>query len=649
MAENPETNPTQTETNQRKLVINVPAALLSTLRTTCAAKADVSLLGRIQGKHPGLKALTAWARDTLHPSFVFLSLKTNNLFEVTFSNPEGRIHALTQTELTCDSTAISFSSWRPHFDPKTTHSDDQLDYPVWVQIVDLCQILRDESFLRTIGAQMGQVITIDNSDAYRAKLFGPRIRLLVQSLNTLPQTIVLPRLDREGTVEYKLEYSGLPNQCGRCRSREHQVRYCPKREIKLQQRPKIPNTTPTQRGRERTELPSIRRETTHKESVEQEPVQETPELEIAQETSTPATPPADPGNVQEKQQEASSTPLIHPVNSTQPSEQEPATPAPTDSMPEQESQQVVNTPPAPPANSFQPTQSGAEETTIQDPELQPNDINFPMLPSPKPKTPPHKPSTPNPPEPIDLTPQFIWRPKATSETTKQNKGKEKMQQQGPDTAPLTRQGYRSGRLAEDFWTALGMPNIPPSPRKKLRVVPFITKNEDQVEYLVNENNTCLMNITEVNIAELLAGIPWTTNRAQQHVVNEIAQALHKVLMFNNTRTSPFQKWSQGKWFASWTSNRDWEHTCTLYVCIAVPEAKVKVRKGRDLGWRRIPGFIKELISAPQPASIQATTTHGTQWQEMAGTQEVRSYAPDQHPTPISPNRFEVLREDNSSS
>jgi hypothetical protein len=97
-----------------------------------------------------------------------------------------------------------------------------------MQIVDLCQILREEAFLRAIGEQLGQVITIDTSEAYKAKLLGPRIRLLVQDPNDLPQSIVIPRFDGEGEAEYELEFSGLPNQCGRCRARDHQVRNCPK-------------------------------------------------------------------------------------------------------------------------------------------------------------------------------------------------------------------------------------------------------------------------------------------------------------------------------------------------------------------------------------------------------------------------------------
>lgn len=212
----------------RKLIANILEEILATLRSTCAAKAEVSLLGRIHGKHPGLKALTAWARDTLHPSLSFLSLKTHNLFEVAFTHPEGRIHALTQADLLCETATIFFSSWRPHFDSKVPQAEESLDHPVWVQIVDLCQVLREEPFLKLIGEQIGQVISIDNSEAYRSKLFGPRIRLLVQDLQRLPQMVVIPRLDGEGIVEYSLEYSGLPNQCGRCRGHDHLVRNCPK-------------------------------------------------------------------------------------------------------------------------------------------------------------------------------------------------------------------------------------------------------------------------------------------------------------------------------------------------------------------------------------------------------------------------------------
>jgi hypothetical protein len=177
--------------------VTIPEDLWASLRAQCDSTASVTLLGRIQGKHPGLKALTAWAKETLHSSLSLLSLQANNVFEVTFEQPEGRTHALNQADLKCESAAIFFSSWQPHFDATQPH-ETRLDHPVWMQVVNLCQILRNEEFLHAIGEQIGQVISIDSSEAYRAKLFGPRIRLLVQDLDSLPQTVRLPRLDGKG-------------------------------------------------------------------------------------------------------------------------------------------------------------------------------------------------------------------------------------------------------------------------------------------------------------------------------------------------------------------------------------------------------------------------------------------------------------------
>jgi hypothetical protein len=217
---------------RRKVSTNLTPELLASLRAKCDNKANVTLLGIIQGKHPGLKTLTGWARENLHSSLVLLSLKSKNVFEVSFDAPEGRIHALNQTDLIYESAVIYFSSWRPHFDPEKAQATDKWDHPIWVQIADLDQVLReDESFLRTIGELIGQVISIDNSEVSRAKLFGPRIKLLVRDLNSLPHTVEIPRLDGEGMIEYTLEFNGLPNQCGRCQAYDHQVRYCPKKEV----------------------------------------------------------------------------------------------------------------------------------------------------------------------------------------------------------------------------------------------------------------------------------------------------------------------------------------------------------------------------------------------------------------------------------
>lgn len=55
---------------------------------------------------------------------------------------------------------------------------------------------------------------------------------------------------------------------------------------------------------------------------------------------------------------------------------------------------------------------------------------------------------------------------------------------------------------------------------------------------------------------------------------------------------------------------DGKHTYTLYVSITVPEAKVKIKKGHDLGWKRIPETIKELLNASTSEQIQDAKEHG---------------------------------------
>ena len=607
----------------RKLIANIPEMVLANLRSTCAAKAEVSLLGRIHGKHPGLKALTAWARDTLHPSFSLLILKTNNLFEVTFAHPEGRIHALTQAELVCDTAAIFFSSWRPHFSSKTSQTEDSLDHPVWVQIVDLCQVLREESFLKIIGEQIGQVISIDNAEGYRAKLFGPRIRLLVQNLDRLPQTVVIPRLDGDGTVEYKLEFSGLPHQCGRCRAHDHQVRNCPKKFPPISKKDGFFKET--------------RREPIKKVVL----VETTTEEEAATSLEQPSRPGVSLEEITNTTEDLTITQDTHPV-------QEEINQVPVSLCCEDE----VNQLPTAPCTETQGVGGGENSRTDQDfsiSKLQPNDINFPKLQSHSvsPVTPQSQKSELNS---HSKEPLFVWSKQGPALATKTQKskvhrGKAKLL----DSVPLTRQGYRTGRLAEDFWSALGMPNTPVANPKMLRVIPFLTKNRhmEQPEYLVDKRGQSFSAIAHVHIAELLAGIPWTQSRARQHVVDEVSQTLHKSLIFNSNLSNPFQLWTQGQWYAQWGQGAEGEHICTLYASIDVLEQKVNPRKGNNMGWRREPVEISSTLVSHTTEEIHFVESHHTLWQRMAG--RLPSLKDIDSPPPESHNRFATLLDEEASS
>jgi hypothetical protein len=152
-----------------------------------------------------------------------------------------------------------------------------------------------------------------------------------------------------------------------------------------------------------------------------------------------------------------------------------------------------------------------------------------------------------------------------------------------------------------------MPNTPSAPAKKLRVIPFLTKNRhmEQAEYLVDNRGPSFGVVAYVHIAEVLAGIPWTQVRARQHVVDEVSQTLHKLLIFNNNISNPFQSWNQGQWYAQWAQGTEGESICTLYVSIDVPEQKVKPRKGNTLSWRKEPVEISLLHTSKITEDIQA--------------------------------------------
>ena len=145
---------------------------------------------------------------------------------------------------------------------------------------------------------------------------------------------------------------------------------------------------------------------------------------------------------------------------------------------------------------------------------------------------------------------------------------------------------------------------------------------------------------------MLAGVPWTLQRARQHIVNETAQALHKVLIFSNQHNTPFQKWEQGLWFAQWDSTGDGENICTLYVSIAAPEAKIRIRKGRNIGWRNITGSIKEALLQAQAETIQEVADLRKHWQRMTGTKDTN---PSGQTTPTTNNPFAALSDEDEQS
>lgn len=192
--------------------------------------------------------------------------------------------------------------------------------------------------------------------------------------------------------------------------------------------------------------------------------------------------------------------------------------------------------------------------------------------------------------------------------------------------------------------------MPLSEKKTLRVIPILIKErrEKTMEYLVNTKATSTKTIAQLHIAELLAGVPWTEPRVRQHVVNEVAQSLCKVLVFTNPSSNPLQKWKQGMWFANWEGELEGDHTCTLYVGVFVQENKIKPRKGQMFGWPKVPVEIRERIQAHSTDSIEAVTNDCIHWFGMTQPNSNIS-TPTTKTTTTHQNCFAALNEENSSA
>ena len=98
----------------------------------------------------------------------------------------------------------------------------------------------------------------------------------------------------------------------------------------------------------------------------------------------------------------------------------------------------------------------------------------------------------------------------------------------------------------------------------------------------------------------------------------MAQALHNVLVFNNSHISSFQKWSQGRWYSQWTEAQEGESTCTLYVCVVVPANKIKNIKGRSFEWQQVLDRVQEVLTLAPQEDVHDISKEGVFWQAMAG-------------------------------
>jgi hypothetical protein len=81
-----------------------------------------------------------------------------------------------------------------------------------------------------MASKIGEVLQIEPVDLYMKKLAGPMITMEIQDISRLVGLIRIPsmaeRTTPKDTTLQKILYSGLPNQCRKCRHFGHFAQAC---------------------------------------------------------------------------------------------------------------------------------------------------------------------------------------------------------------------------------------------------------------------------------------------------------------------------------------------------------------------------------------------------------------------------------------
>jgi len=99
-----------------------------------------------------------------------------------------------------------------------------------VQFPDLHEQFRNAKAFTIMASKLGEVLDIEAADSYIKRPVGPMVTVEVQDISKLAGFIRIPSMAKgaatTNSIRQKTFYSGLSNQCRRCRKFRHHARAC---------------------------------------------------------------------------------------------------------------------------------------------------------------------------------------------------------------------------------------------------------------------------------------------------------------------------------------------------------------------------------------------------------------------------------------
>jgi hypothetical protein len=201
------------------------------------------VIGRTLAGRASFKDLQDCLRLHLPAPFSTVTLLTRGYFKVLFENEEGAKATRKLGAVEWSGWALSFSRYSALFRSNEHGAETLLTHSIKIQFPDLHVQLRTEKALTIMANSIGEVLDIESPDSYIKRLAGPMVTIEVKDISKLAGIIRIPSMAEGagpgGTTTQRILYSGLPNQCRKCRRFGHLAKNYP-----LNKPPTQPSGTP---------------------------------------------------------------------------------------------------------------------------------------------------------------------------------------------------------------------------------------------------------------------------------------------------------------------------------------------------------------------------------------------------------------------